>query len=240
MKPEDLQIVILAGGLATRLGTLTKTHPKSMVMIKDRPFLEYQIRSLKTKGIRDIVLCIGHLGDQIVDYFGDGKKFGVHITYSVERMPFGTAGALKNAHGLLNDVFMSIYGDSYLCLDFDQILEFFKSQNKIALMTVYRNLNQYDRSNTILDGIMVKKYSKSDKSEAMHYIDYGANVFRKEVLEMIPANQFYSFEELFPRLVESGQMLAYEVKERFYEIGSPGGLVEFGRYVEEHCSKPKF
>jgi NDP-sugar pyrophosphorylase family protein len=203
-------------------------------MIQGKPFLEYQIDRLKAQGVRDIVLCIGYLGEQIQDYFGDGKRFGVNLRYSVEKTPLGTAGALKNASGLLGDVFVSMYGDSYLFLDFKHMLKYFVSNDKLAMMTVYKNLNRYDRSNTMIDGKMVKKYSKDDKSGTMNYIDYGANVFRKEVLEMIPENRFYAFEELFPRLIESGQMLAYEVKERFYEIGSPDGLAEFSKFVEEN------
>lgn len=234
MKLEDLQIVILAGGLATRLGTIAKTRPKSMVLIKNRPFLEHQIRSLKAKGIHNIVLCTGHLGEQISDYFGNGEKFGVKIAYSLEKTPLGTAGALKNAEDLLSDTFMTIYGDSYLSLDFDRILKFFESYDRLALMTVYRNFDRYDKSNTAIDGIMVKKYSKTDKREPMDYIDYGANIFRKEVLGLVPSGRFYSLEELFTRLVGSGQMLAYEVKERFYEIGSPSGLAEFEKYLEDN------
>jgi N-acetyl-alpha-D-muramate 1-phosphate uridylyltransferase len=230
---NKMQVVILAGGLATRLGALTLTTPKSMVMVEGKPFLEYQIEMLKSQGIEDIVLCIGHLGEQIQDYFGDGKRFGVNLEYSIEKTPLGTAGAIKNAQELLGDVFVTMYGDSYLFLDFNHMLDYFQSNDKLAMMTVYKNLNQYDRSNTAIEGKLVKKYSKDDKNEAMYYIDYGANVFRREVLEVIPVGRFYAFERLFPRLVEANEMLAYEVKERFYEIGSPNGLAEFSRFVKE-------
>jgi NDP-sugar pyrophosphorylase family protein len=228
----EVQAVILCGGLATRLGPLAKSRPKSMITIEGKPFLEYQLEMLKKKGIQDVVLCTGYKGEQIQDYFGDGKGFGVNIRYSVEKTPLGTAGALKNAVALLNDIFTVIYGDSYLFLDFGKMMAHFNFFDKTGMMTVYQNLDRYDKSNTIIEGDFVIKYSKTDKSEAMKYIDYGANVFRKNVLEMIPRDRFYSLEELFAKLIEQKQMLAYEVKERFYEIGSTEGLAEFGRFIK--------
>jgi len=83
----------------------------------------------------------------------------------------------------------------------------------------------------VVEGNLVRKYSKKEKTEDMVYIDYGANIFRKEALEMIPESQFYSLDELFPRLIEMDELLAFEVKERFYEIGSPQGLKEFEEYM---------
>ena len=223
----------MAGGLATRLGDLTKNRPKSMVKIQGGPFLEYQVELLRRGGITNIVLCIGYMGEQIKSQFGEGGKCGINIKYSSEDKPLGTAGALKKAKAFLKDTFFTMYGDSYLFLDFSHIMSYFKSQNKLALMTVYKNYDQYDRSNTVVEGNLVRKYSKKEKTGDMVYIDYGANIFRKEALEMIPENQFYSLDELFPRLIEMDELLAFEVKERFYEIGSPQGLKEFEEYIRE-------
>ena len=127
-----IQVVILAGGLATRLGELTKMRPKSMVEICNKPFLAHQLELLRANGIIDIVLCIGHLGIQIMDTFGDGSKFGMHIRYSVENKPLGTAGAIKNAESLLGNTFFVMYGDSYLFLNFPQVMSYFMSQNKLG------------------------------------------------------------------------------------------------------------
>lgn len=226
-----MQVAILAGGLATRLGDLTKNRPKSMVEVYGKPFIEYQLELLRKGGIDNIILCLGHAGEQIERHCGNGKKYGVNIKYSIEDKLLGTAGALKKAEVLLNDVFFTMYGDSYLFLDFPAAMRNFKSQNKLAQMTVFRNYDRYDRSNTAVEGNLVKKYSKQERTEDMTYIDYGANIFRKEVLRMIPENQFYSLEDLFPCLIEMDELLAFEVKERFYEIGSPQGLKEFIEYV---------
>lgn len=226
-----MQVAILAGGLATRLGEFTRHQPKAMVRIEGKPFLQFQLEFLRRGGVTDIVLCLGHLGEQIESYFGLGDKFGMSLKYSYEKPLLGTAGALKNAQALLQEVFFTLYGDSYVFVDFKAALAFFASQNKLALMTVYQNFNRYDRSNTVVEGGMVKKFSKEEKNGDMVYIDYGVNIFRKQVLEMVPEGQPYSLEELFPRLIERKEFLAWEVKERFYEIGSPQGLKDFTDYV---------
>ena len=227
-----MQMAILAGGLATRLGDLTKDQPKSMVQISGKPFLEYQLDFLKRQAVRDIILCTGRFKEQIENYFRDGKEFGVNMKYSREDKLLGTAGALKKAEPLLNDAFFTMYGDSYLFLDFNRVMSYFKSRNKLALMTVYKNYDRYDRSNTVVEGKLVKKFSKKEKTKEMVYIEYGANIFKKEVLRMIPENQFYSLDDLFPRLIEIEELLAFEVGERFYEIGSPQGLREFEEYIK--------
>ena len=112
----DIQVAIIAGGLATRLGELTKSRPKSLVEVNNKPFLAYQLEILKAQGIVDVVLCLGHLVEQIQDVFGNGSKYGVHISYSLENRPLGTAGALKYASPLLAGNFVVMYGDSYLFL----------------------------------------------------------------------------------------------------------------------------
>ncbi len=226
-----MQVAILAGGLATRLGELTRNRPKSLVEARGKPFLEYQLELLRTNGVKDIVLCIGHMGEQIESRFGNGSRYGVNIKYSREEELLGTAGALKKAEALLSDIFFTMYGDSYLFLDFSQVMSYFESQKKLALTTVYRNYDSYDRSNTVVEGKLVTRYSKQERCKDMVYIDYGANIFRKEVLKVIPENQFYSLENLFARLIEMKELLAFEVKERFYEIGSPQGLRDFQEFA---------
>jgi MurNAc alpha-1-phosphate uridylyltransferase len=115
---------------------------------------------------------------------------------------------------------------------------YFKNQNKLALMTVYRNRGRYDKSNTVVAGNLVQQYSKQARTSAMEYIDYGANILRKQALALVPADRPYSLEDLFPLLIEQGELLAYEVKERFYQIGSPEGLAEFRRYISRSRVKP--
>ncbi len=229
-----MQMAILAGGLATRLGSLAKGKPKSLIQIQGKPFLEYQLDFLKKSETRNIVLCVGYLGEQIERHFGDGSKFGVDIKYSYEREKLlGTAGALKKAEGLLEEEFFVMYGDSYLFLDFAAAMDYFNDFNNLGLMTVYKNYNRYDTSNVVLENNKVKQYSKKKKSKDMIYVDYGASILRKKVLELVPQNQIYSLEELFSELIKQKEFLTYEVHKRFYHIGSPEGLEEFQQYASE-------
>lgn len=227
-----MQVVILAGGLATRLRPLTDTMPKSLVEIGSKPFLEYQLDFLKSGGVKDVVLCVGYQGDKIEQIFGGGGKFGVNIKYSYEKEQLlGTAGALKNAEHLLGDKFFVMNGDSYLFLDFATVMSYFNELSQLALMVVYKNYDRYERSNTLIEGNLVKQYSKKEKTGDMIYIDYGASILRKRALELVPPNQVYSLEQLFQQLIPQKELLAYEVTRRFYEIGSPEGLAEFRKAI---------
>ncbi len=227
-----MQVALLAGGLATRLGPLTKQTPKSMVKIRGKPFLEYQLELLRRNGVHNIILCIGYQGNQIEDYFRDGKNFGVNMVYSYEREGLlGTAGALKNAESLLEDRIFVMYGDSYLFLNFAEVMSYFRKFNKLGLMVVYKNYDRYDKSNVVIEGNRVKQYSKKEKTADMVYIDYGASILSKKALELIPENRAYSLEELFGGLIDKEELLAYEIKERFYQIGSLTGLEEFKKYI---------
>jgi NDP-sugar pyrophosphorylase family protein len=229
-----MQVVILAGGQATRLRPLTDEVPKSLLDIVGRPFLEYQLEFLSRGGVKDIVLCVGYLGEQIERYFGDGSKLGVNLKYSYEKERLlGTAGALKNAEQLLQDPFFVMYGDSYLFLDFAAVTSYFDKMSKLGLMVVYKNYDRYGESNVVIEGNLVKQYSKKDKAEGMVHIDYGASILRKQALELVPQNQVYSLEGLFDQLIEQKELLAYEVDKRFYQIGSPEGLEEFRGYISQ-------
>jgi MurNAc alpha-1-phosphate uridylyltransferase len=226
-----MQIAILAGGLATRLGELTRQEPKSLLKIKGKPFIEYQIEQIREQKITDVVICTGNLGEAIKDYLGEGERYGINIKYSHEDSPLGTAGALKKAENMLDSVFITMYGDSYLFLDLNRMLSHFVNSSRLAMMTVYKNIDRYDRSNTSVSGGLVTGYSKNGRTGDMVYIDYGAHVFRKEALEMVPDNRYYPLEELFPVLISKKQLLAYEARERFYEIGSVPGIGEFTKYI---------
>lgn len=228
-----MQLVILCGGLATRLRPLTEKIPKSMVMVKDKPFLWYQLELVKKHQIRDIVLCVGYLADQIKDYFKEGGEIGMNIRYSEEKEPLGTAGALKNAEPLLDNEFLVMNGDSYLMFDYTNIIKCFKKSNKLALMVIYKNYNDYDVSNVSIDNDLVKSYNRKTQTPEMIYIDAGLYVFKKEVLKLIPNNTKIMLDDTFVELIEQKQLFAYETYQRFYEIGSVSGLKEFEQLLEE-------
>lgn len=228
-----MQIVILCGGAATRLHPLTKKIPKSLIRIARKPFLEHQLNLLKKNGISDIILCIGYKGEQIKKYFKDGKKFGVKIRYSSDgKKLLGTGGAFKKAEDLLEDIFLVMWGDSYLPFNFQKAIKFFKKSNKLGLMAVFKNLDKYELSNVEVEKNLVKSYSKKRKTKKMKYIDYGVSIYRKEVLKFIPKNQIYDLSRLQQTLIKKRQLLAYSAEKRFYQIGSPAGLEEFKNYIK--------
>jgi NDP-sugar pyrophosphorylase family protein len=229
-----MQIVILCGGLATRLYPVTQKIPKSMVEIDGRPFLEYQIELLKRNGIFDLVLCVGNFSEQIEQHFGNGEKFGVKIQYSHDGANLaGTGGALKKAEDLLEDEFLVMYGDSYLPFDFQKAITFFKEKGKQGLMTVFHNANKYEPSNVEVEGDLVKIYSKKEKTPKMEHIDYGLSIFKKETLKILPSDGASDLSVLHLALIAEKQLLAFSVDQRYYQVGSFDGLEEFKVYIRK-------
>jgi len=219
-----MQMVILAGGKGTRLGKISDTIPKSMIEICGKPFLEYQIELIKKHNITDIVLCAGYLYKHIEDYFQDGSKFGVQIRYSKDD-GLGTWGAIKNANDLLDDEFFIMYGDSYLPINYSNVETAFLASGFPAMMVVYKNEGKYDRSNISYYNDRVIHYGYE---ENMMYIDYGLSVFTKKCVMYDYGREL---KELVCSLVSMNKLKGYEVFNRFYEIGSLSGLVEFEDYI---------
>jgi MurNAc alpha-1-phosphate uridylyltransferase len=232
MKLDLFQVVILAGGLATRLRPMTETIPKSLVDVNGKPFIAHQLQLLQQQGIRDIVLCVGHLGEQIIHAIGDGKNYGVNIVYSFDGYQLlGTAGAIKQAMPLLQENFFVLYGDSYLPCNYAQIQAFFIANKTLSLMTVFKNKGQWDTSNVeFIDGCILA-YDKKNKTERMHYIDYGLGLFNKAAFHQVPDNQSYDLAVLYQNLLVQQQLSAFEVTERFYEAGSFAGIKELEYYL---------
>lgn len=227
-----MKIAILAGGLGTRLGLLTKDTPKSMLRIRGKPFLEYQLELLKKNNLEEIVLCVGHLKDEIKSYFGTGSRFGVRIEYSEEEKPLGTAGALRNAENLLGDDFLVLNGDSYLAINYREVINKYELSNKSRLMVVYKNRNKYDKSNVIVNNGLVVEYNRSIQSPDMVYIDCGLSVLNKKALVFIPYGEFFQLDSVYSELIRRQELAAFEIKTRFYEIGSKSGLEDFEKLVE--------
>src|SRR4029077_9597920 len=118
MAENSMQVLILAGGLGTRMRPITETIPKPMITVAGKPFLQHQLELLRGAGIAKVLLLVAYLGEQIREYFGDGAKFGCKISYSFEPAPLGTGGALKNAEAQLQDDFVLVNGDTYLGIDY--------------------------------------------------------------------------------------------------------------------------
>jgi N-acetyl-alpha-D-muramate 1-phosphate uridylyltransferase len=230
---ELMPAVILAGGLATRLRPLTETIPKALVEVAGQPFLWHQLQLLKRNSIHHAVLAIGYLGEQIQERYGDGSQLGIRLDYSFDGpVLLGTAGAIRKALKLLPERFFVLYGDSYLTCDYRAVEAAFRKSNLGGLMTVYRNDGQYDRSNVAFDGSRILRYDKRDFSPDMHHIDYGLAAFHRSVFADLPADEKCDLATVFQRLLHEGNLAAFEVRERFYEIGSPAGLLDTERFLK--------
>lgn len=228
------QTVIIAGGLATRLWPETKTIPKSLISISEKPFIDWQLTLLKEKGISEILLCVGYLGEQIEDFVGNGKKWGVNVSYSYEgERLLGTGGALRNALNKLDDKFFITYGDSYLPINYKNVLESFKKSNESALMTVYKNNGQFDKSNVAIENNKIKKYIKNSNDPDLIYIDYGLLIMSKDIIAKLPENETIDLAKPLQDLVEKDKLATFEVEHRFYEIGSRSGIEMLENYLKE-------
>jgi NDP-sugar pyrophosphorylase family protein len=225
--PAQLPVAILAGGLATRLHPLTEKIPKLLLEVAGEPFFSHQLRLLKKNGLTRVVLCAGHLGDMIVEQYGDGAKWGVQIDYSFDGDKLlGTGGALIRALPKLGDTFYVLYGDSYLPVDYQAVGRAFLDSGKPALMTVFENHENYDASNVWFGDGRIKAYSKQEKLPHMHHIDYGLSVFRAAAFADQPRDAVVDLAAVQAELCRRGELAGFEMKQRFYEIGSPAGLKE--------------
>jgi NDP-sugar pyrophosphorylase family protein len=213
--------------LATRLLPLTEAIPKSLVNVAGHPFIEHQLRLLARQGFHDVVICAGHLGEQIEAFIGDGSAFDCHCLYSFDGgTPLGTGGALKRALPLLGDGFLVMYGDSYLSEPLQPVWNSFLESGKPALMTVFRNDDRWGASNVEFEAGRVVRYDKSSPTHAMRYIDYGLSCIRSAELEAYESGDAFDLSAFYAELSKRGVLGGFEVKERFYEIGSPAGLAE--------------
>ena len=221
-----MQLVILAGGRATRLKEHAHQRPKALMEVAGKPFLYYLLRYAKRQGVEEVVLCIGHLGDQIKAFAGDGLEWGLRILYSDEGPDLlGTGGAIKKALPLLKDEFLVQYADAYLPTDYKAAKRSFDTSGLDAQMCVFENHGQLDESNVELDAAraLVIYYGKPKKGQTLLFIDCGLLAYKREVFENCPEDHF-DLTALNARLAPEGRLGARVVDERFWEIGRPESL----------------
>jgi N-acetyl-alpha-D-muramate 1-phosphate uridylyltransferase len=228
----SLPVAILAGGLATRLRPVTERIPKSLVEVAGRPFAEHQLELLRAHGLTDIVFVVGHLGEMVRDWLGDGARWGVNVRYVFDgdRL-LGTGGALRRALPDLGDPFFVLYGDSYLECDYGAIEQAFLASGKSGLMTVYRNDDQWDLSNVRFADGRIIRYDKSDRTPDMRHIDYGLGILRHSAFDGRVDGETFDLVGIYQRLIVSDELAGFEVAERFFEVGSPSGLEETSAHL---------
>jgi N-acetyl-alpha-D-muramate 1-phosphate uridylyltransferase len=220
-------IAVLAGGLATRLRPITEKIPKAMVEVAGEPFIAHQLRLLRREGINRVVLCVGYLWEQISEFAGDGSRFGLSITYSVDGPRLlGTGGAVRTALDQLGPEFLVTYGDAWLDIPYGPVVAAFRQSGKPALMTIFRNVGQWDASNVWFESGRIRLYDKRQRLPQMQHIDWGLGMVKAHLVAARPAGVPFDLAEIYSELSRSGELAGYEVDTRFYEIGSSEGLLE--------------
>jgi NDP-sugar pyrophosphorylase family protein len=232
-----LPVAILAGGLATRLRPLTETVPKALVLVAGEPFAFHQLRLLARNGFVEAVFLTGYRGEQIAAAVGNGHRFGLNVRYVPDGPKLlGTGGAIARGLPLLGEHFAVIYGDSWLDFDYQAAVAAFVRGERQALMTVFQNEGSWDTSNVELRNGEILTYSKRKRTPEMRHIDYGFSLFRADVFRDLPLDRPTDLAEVFETLASRGQLAAFEVHQRFYEVGSFAGLAELeARFAEQAC-----
>ncbi len=235
------QVVILAGGLGTRLRPLTEKIPKPLVEVAGRPFLDWQLQDLKQQGYRDIILLVSYLGEQIEKVYGDGSEIGLRIRYSFEKEPLGTGGALRLALPVLDQTFILLNGDSFLRAYLDAMAANFDKSDFLAMVSSYDMTEPVPVPENLKIGDLgrVLAYKKgAGQATGFTCVDSGIYILRKSILESPDALRFasqrFQLEELWPALIQRGALGAFAVNERFYDIGTPERLKEFEEKVHDY------
>lgn len=243
-----MQCVILAGGLGTRMKAHTQSRPKALIEAGGRPFLHHQLEAVAERGVTDVVLSIGYRGEMIRDSAGDGSAFGLRVRY-VEDGPvlLGTGGALRKAYdeGALAERFLLLYGDSYLPVPFRPVYDALDDLGCDAVMTVYRNDDQLDRSNVWFADGRLRVYDKKPTPEIaaeMRFVDYGLSAVKRNLIsDKIQSGAVCDLADVLTAASREGRLKGFEVSDRFYEIGSPQGLADFKELIrnEKNTVQPK-
>lgn len=230
-----LPIVVLAGGLATRLRPITEKIPKSLIAVNKVPFILHQLSLFQRNRINRVHFCLGHLGEMVQKVIEDSvfpSKMDITYSYDGKKL-LGTGGAINVALELLPDSFFVTYGDSYLNIDYQNIEDLFLSLEKknSGLMTVYKNSSNYDTSNVVYKNKRILLYSKKQVLDNMEYIDYGIGILRKEHFDGFHKETLFDLSEIYEKLAQDGSLIGYESMERFYEIGSISGINDLSRHL---------
>lgn len=215
------QVVILAGGLGTRLKPVTEKIPKVMIEVAGKPFLEHQLEYLKKFGFRRFLILVSYLREQILAYFQSGEKWGVEMDYSEEKEPMGTGGALRLAYPKLDEQLVLLNGDTFYPLDYADLLKKAEGFKNGVWVVVYNNREKVAPNNVQTDTHgNITAYSGRNP-DGMNGVDGGVYFVNKSVVELTPEGQKISLEEaLYPALIRKKQLKAYWTATRYYDMGT--------------------
>lgn len=221
-----MKVVIMAGGKGTRMLSIASDIPKPMIPIEGRPVLEHEIECLCEQGFTDIFITVGHLGNVIMDYFGDGLKFGVHITYYFEKEPLGNAGALFQVKDQLTDDFLLLNADAMFDIDFNRFVQYHKTHDAVATLFTHPNSHPYDSGVIIADEHMAVRKWLAKEDERPEYfknrVNAGLHVLNKRILEQtVEGGKIDLDRQLLKPLAGTGQMYCYDSPEYVKDMGTP-------------------
>ena len=231
-----MQCVVLAGGLGTRMRPTTESVPKAMLEVAGKPFVAWQLEQLARGGVDEVLFCIGHLGDTIRGFVGDGTRWGLSVQYSADgEHLLGTGGALRLAFDreMLAEQFLVTYGDAYLTVDLAGLIAELDKVGAPVVMTVWHNQGHVVPSNADFDGASVL-YRKGPTDLALEFVDYGMLAVRRLIIESIEPGAVVDLARVLEDLSVRGVLAGLEVAERCYEIGSPEGMAA----LSERLARP--
>ncbi|MEZ8103067.1 nucleotidyltransferase family protein [Vibrio bivalvicida] len=218
-------VVIMAGGLGSRLGELTKDTPKPMLHVGDQPMLQHLIEQFREQGFRQFILCLNYKKELIQEYFGDGSKFSVDIEYIVEEKRMGTAGALSLIQNKFEQPFFVVNADVLTNLSFDELLDCHIDKGALATMAVreYRHEVPFG----VVKELGGRIVEIEEKPSVSFDVNAGIYVLSPETLDMIPENQFYDMPSLFKTMASNGDDChCFQIKGYWIDIGRKEELVK--------------
>ena len=222
----SMKVVIMAGGKGTRISSVASDIPKPMIEIDGIPVLEREIQCLKEQGFEDLIITVSHLGHIIMNYFGDGLYFGVHIEYFVEEQPLGNAGALFELKNKLTEDFLLLNADSIFDIDFNRIVKFHKEKGGLVTLFTHPNSHPYDSGLIIADKTgAVEQWLTKEDARPKYYqnrVNAGLHVVSPEILEVRPEGAKVDLDrQLLKPLAGTGKMFCYDSPEYVKDMGTP-------------------
>lgn len=221
-----MKVVIMAGGKGTRISSVASDIPKPMIKIEDKPVLEHEIECLRSQGFTDLIITVSHLGNIIMDYFGDGSKFGVNIEYFNEVTPLGNAGALFQIKDKLTEDFLLINADAIFDIDFNRLVNYHKEKGGLVTLFTHPNSHPYDSGLIIADNEnRVLKWLAKEDDRPVYYknrVNAGIHVISPEVLNVkIDTPKIDLDRQLLKPLANTGKMFVYDSPEYVKDMGTP-------------------
>lgn len=230
------QAVILAGGQGTRLRPLSDIRPKAMIEIHGRPFLEEMIEMLKEQGFEEVLMLLGYLPNVVQDYFQDGSRWGLKISYSITPVEDNTGRRLKLAEALLHDCFLLLYCDNYWPMQMEPMWKRFLEAGAPAMLTVYTNKDGWTKNSIRVDAEgFITAFDKRGSTPDLQGVEISYAIFRKSVLDLLPENENVPLEEtVYPVLARRRELAAFVTDHRYYSVGTVNRLPMTEMFLARH------